>query len=118
MQTLDTVWRHCPWCQHRAGPEPMDVMKSRLTPRRDPAYPTCALTYATLRIYSDTVPPEAMSAKLGLEPQKTMTKGRPQELPSGRTRVPTVNGWFLSSKGHIASKDLRDHLDRLRPATA
>ena len=39
----------------------MDVTKSRLT-SRDPEYATCALTYATLRIYSDIVAPEAMTA--------------------------------------------------------
>ena len=63
-----------------------------------------------------------MTAKLGLEPQETMTKGLPHELPSGRLREATVSGWFLSSEGQVASKDLRDHLDwlldRLRPAAA
>jgi Domain of unknown function (DUF4279) len=92
--------------------------KSRLS-ERDPEYNTCALTYATLRISSDMVAPEA-TAKLGVKPDWTMTKGLPHELPSGRMREATVSGWFLSSKGQVASKDLRDHLDwlldRLRPA--
>jgi len=34
----------------------MDMTRSRFAPR-DPEYPTCALTYAMLRIYSDLVPP-------------------------------------------------------------
>lgn len=100
----------------------MDVRKSRLTSRGGPDYDTCARTYATLRIYSDTVPPEAMTAKLGVQPDSTMTKGFAHELPSGRVREATVSGWFLSSEGQVASKDMRDHLDwlldQLRPAAA
>ena len=99
----------------------MDMTKSRLTPY-DPEYGTCSLTHAGLRIYSDSVAPDAMTAKLGLEPQWTMTKGLPHELPSGRKREATVNGWFLSSKDRVTSRDLRDHLDwlldRLGPAAA
>lgn len=97
----------------------MSMTRSYLMPH-DPEYGTCALTYATLRIYSGTVPPETMTAELGVKPDWTMTKGHPHQLPSGRTREATISGWFLSSKGQVASKDLRDHLDwlldRLRPA--
>jgi hypothetical protein len=100
----------------------MDMTKSRLTPLLIPEYGTCSLTHAGLRIYSDSVAPDAMTAKLGLEPQWTMTKGLPHELPSGRKREATVNGWFLSSKDRVTSRDLRDHLDwlldRLGPAAA
>jgi hypothetical protein len=66
------------------------------------------------------VVPNAMTAKLGVKPDTTMTKGLPHELPSGRMRDATVSGWFLSSEGQVVSRDLRDHLDwlldRLRPA--
>lgn len=31
----------------------------------------------------------------------------------GRTREIVIAGWFLSSKGYVNSKDLRDHLDWL-----
>jgi hypothetical protein len=99
----------------------VDLTKSRQT-SRDPEYATCALTHAGLRIYSNTVAPKVMTAKLGMEPDWTMTKGLPHELPSGHMRVAPVSGWFLSSEGQVASKDLRDHLDwlldRLKPAAA
>jgi hypothetical protein len=99
----------------------MDLTKSRLT-SRDSEYATCALSYATLRIYSDTVTPEAMTAKLGVQPDWTTTQGFPHKLPSGRMQDATVSSWLLSSKGQVVSKDLRDHLDwlldRLRPAAS
>lgn len=99
----------------------MDMTRSRPT-LRDPEYATCALTHAALRIYSDSVAPGAVTAALGLEPQWTMAKGLPHELPGGLVREAPVSGWFLSSKGQVGSKDLRDHLDwlldRLGPAAS
>jgi hypothetical protein len=51
---------------------PIDTTKSRPTPY-DRNYPTCLETYATLRVYSHSMSPETISAKLDLEPSETMT---------------------------------------------
>jgi hypothetical protein len=65
-------------------------------------YPTCAATYATLRIYTGEMTPDIVTATLQLEPSKTICEGKDDAH---------LNGWFLSSKGLIDSRDLRRHLD-------
>ncbi|TWT49545.1 hypothetical protein Pla22_47420 [Rubripirellula amarantea] len=71
-------------------------------------YPTCERTYATLRIYADTLSPEEITSLLGVEP----TKSQPAESrPKGVRDVPA--GWFLSSDGILDSCDVRRHIDWL-----
>jgi hypothetical protein len=78
-------------------------------------YPTCEETYATLRIYHDELDPDEVSRALALVPSNAQRKG--DEL-SSRRALPT-GGWFLSSKGHVTSKDTRRHvawvLDQIAP---
>jgi len=68
-------------------------------------YPTCEQTYATLRILHDELDPEHVSKTLNLVPSKTQRKGE----ASSSHRV-VIGGWFLSSKDHVASKDVRRHI--------
>jgi hypothetical protein len=68
-------------------------------------YPTCEETYATLCIYRDDLEPNVVTERLGVSPSKTQRKGETGLLDS----VP-VGGWFLSSKGHVESRDVRRHI--------
>lgn len=85
---------------------------SRLTPYND-GYRTCESTYAELRIYSGDLPPSEVTQLLRLSPSEVHEKGQTRRSRLGRTHVLHLNGWFLSSEGHLASKDLRRHLDWL-----
>jgi len=72
----------------------------------DDNYPTCAATYATLRIYRDDLDPDEISRRLNVAPSESQKKGEP--LRPGRAAP--VGGWFLSSKGRVESKDVRRHV--------
>jgi hypothetical protein len=69
-------------------------------------YPTCSSTYATLRIYPGSVPPDEVTTRLGLVPSSTQIA---ETRPPGVKGRPT--GWFLTSKGVVESRDIRRHLD-------
>jgi len=76
----------------------------------DDEYASCASTYATLRIYD--AHPHAVSEKLQLRPAAIRIKGERWETRSGWSSTPSsVNGWFLTSKDAVQSKDVRRHLD-------
>lgn len=87
-------------------------MKAGLTPYND-AYPSCERTFAELRVYSDVIDPAAITAMLGIQPTSVQPKGAVTTNSLGRTRVAPTNGWYLSSEGRTASKDVRRHLDWL-----
>ena len=68
----------------------------------DDDYPTCARTYATLRIYHEDLDPASITRLLGVEPTHTQVKGRLCTSITGRTFNPEIGGWFLSTKVHVA----------------
>jgi hypothetical protein len=72
------------------------------------AYPTCKGTFATLRIFSDSVSPAETTARLKIEPTEFFVKGEPMG-PRGGSRK--FNGWFLSSERFVDSRDSRRHID-------
>lgn len=72
-------------------------------------YETCSRTYVTLRIYCDNIQPDKLSEYLGITPTETQTKGQKNKLLKNRTIK--FNGWFLSTKDVIDSKDCRRHID-------
>lgn len=79
-------------------------------------YPTCERTYATLRIYPESLDPAEVTARLGIEPtewQRRSESRRPGSRPA------KLHGWFLTSEGALDSRDVRKHLDwllaRVRP---
>ena len=67
-------------------------------------YATCAATYAALRIFTGRMEPELVTTALHVNPTKSRWEGE------GGARL---NGWFLSSKGRIDSRDVRRHVDWL-----
>jgi hypothetical protein len=78
----------------------------------DDAYPTCAETHATLRIYPGDLDPDSVTGRLGIEPSDWQRRGEPRRI-GGVSKVAPISGWFLSSEGHIVSRDVRRHLDWL-----
>jgi hypothetical protein len=64
-------------------------------------YSTCSSTFATLRVYSQTVSAAEITDALGVQPTRTLR-------PEGKSNL---HGWFLSSEGRVESRDLRRHLD-------
>jgi Domain of unknown function (DUF4279) len=81
---------------------------SRFTAVND-AEAACERTCAKLLIYSPTLTPTEITELLGgLQPTSQVFSREPSGEYPGR-----ANGWFLSSEGAVASKDLRTHLDWL-----
>ncbi len=68
-------------------------------------YSACERTYATLRIYPDSITPDEVSKLLGLKPTRTSLAGAKSKQH--------VNGWFLSTQGQLESRDCRKHIDWL-----
>ena len=75
-------------------------------------YPTCARTFATLRIYPESIDPDEVTARLALEPSRIQRKGDPLTR-SKQPILAKMHGWFLTTEGAIDSQDVRKHLDWL-----
>lgn len=69
----------------------------------------CSETFVTLRIYHEEIMPEAVSRRLNIEPDKMVVKGS----RISKKRIAQLNGWFLTSKEKLDSKDCRRHFDWL-----
>lgn len=67
-------------------------------------YKTCSTTYATLRIIG--LSPDEVTLRLGLSPTDSFVRGDVRNAAPMRH-----DGWFLSSKDAVDSKDVRRHLD-------
>ncbi len=74
----------------------------------DDAWPTCARTYATLRVFSTRRTPEELSDALGVAASDSYATGEPFGR-TGQTRQ--TNAWFLTSDGKVDSLDLSRHID-------
>jgi hypothetical protein len=90
----------------------MMAATSHITPIDD-HYETCEMTFAEFRIYGASLDLDFVSAYLGIQPTQSQTKGEVRVGHEGRESEIGTGGWFLSSEGHIHSKDLRRHLDWL-----
>lgn len=77
----------------------------------DDGYPSCAETYATLRIFSDELSPDEISRALGIKPTTSFHKGEPISPRVQRPRP--QHGWLLCSRGCLDSRDTRRHIDWL-----
>ncbi len=75
----------------------------------DDDFPTCVETYATLRVFSDSVAASKVDDLLGLTPTRSFERNDRHGIGNVRTH----SGWMLSSRGEIASKDSRRHIDWL-----
>ena len=82
-------------------------------PGYDDDYPTCARTYATLRIYPGLLDPAIVTERLGLDPSGVQRVSDARQAIGRRPGCVPLNGWFLSTKGLLKSKDTRRHLDLL-----
>jgi len=74
-------------------------------------YETCSRTYVTLRIYCDQLQPDEVTEFLGILPSKTQIKGQNNQLRINK--LYERNGWFLTTKDILSSKDCRRHIDYL-----
>ncbi len=79
-----------------------------MTPH-DPNYPTCDLTYGSLCILGEDMHPHEVTSLLGIDPTKQQISGESRASRSGSI-INKISGWFLSSEGHLSSRDSRDHL--------
>src|SRR3954466_1603201 len=75
-------------------------------------YPTCARTFATLRIYPERIDPDEVTARRHIEPSGFQRKGDPL-TKSKQPVLAKTHGWFLTTDGTIESRDVRRHLDWL-----
>lgn len=71
-----------------------------------------------LLIYSGDIPPEQVTANLGMAPTRTVTRGSLPAADHGApaqemTRRRPYNCWFLMSEREVLSKDIRRHIDWL-----
>jgi len=73
----------------------------------DDEYPTCAPTWATLRIYRDDLDPEAVSRQLQNQPTSSQKKGGLRHPLAKRPFAYKIRGWFLTSQDAVQSRDVR-----------
>lgn len=69
-------------------------------------YPTCAQTYATVRVFHPQLDLNRVTAALHIQPSEAWLPGA---IRFGAQRK--QGGWLLSSDGNVDSRDLRRHLD-------
>ena len=85
----------------------------------DDDYPTCLETHVTLRIFSKTLTPSAITETLKIQPSDSFSKGQPY---GGKGLLRRETGWLLASKNNIESRDTRRHvawlLEQLRDKRA
>lgn len=74
-------------------------------------YNSCSDTYATLRIYSDSISADEMTKRLGIQPTDTQKVGDLFYKNKPNSIKIKINGWFLSSEGKVKSKDSRNHIN-------
>lgn len=76
--------------------------------RFDHTFNSCSRTYATLCIYSNELPGDEFSLRLGIAPDRTVQKG--QKL---RQTIAERHGWFLGTQEIVESNDLAAHIQWL-----
>ncbi len=76
----------------------------------DDDHMSCARTHATLRVYSTTLDPDAISEAVGARPSRSFRVG---DSFGRQSRTRDINAWFLYSEDQVSSRDLRRHLDWL-----
>jgi hypothetical protein len=74
----------------------------------DDSYPTCAETFSTLRVFSDSLAPEEITKALQIEPTRSFRKGDSHSQGKLQRKA---NGWFYSTQKLCASKDTRRHIE-------
>ncbi|WP_353572829.1 DUF4279 domain-containing protein, partial [Candidatus Albibeggiatoa sp. nov. BB20] len=67
-------------------------------------YPSCEHTYLTLRFYHEILKSSEVTHFLGIKPDWEVEKNA-----HGKRKIPK-NGWFLTTKDIVKSKDCRRHI--------
>ena len=93
----------------RRAPLSSNVMPHPERPPYDDAYSTCAETYATLRVFSDSVRPDTVADALGTEATSSFQKGDSY----GNKHHRKTNGWFYETRHPNTSRDNGRHVDLL-----
>lgn len=77
-----------------------------------PTSPESALAHATFIISSEGTHPDTWTTFFGIFPSRTITRGKPYLLPSGRlsSKPGKLNLWALESKAAVHSDRLEPHL--------
>ncbi len=78
------------------------------TPEYDDKYSACSETFSTLRVYHDAISPSEITTRLGIKPTRQTVKG---EKRGRGSKVFEFNGWFLTSRETVDSRDSRRHID-------
>lgn len=73
----------------------------------DDDYPTCLETHVTLRVFSKTLTPNAITHALNVEPSDSFSQGEPYGKKGLLRRE---SGWLLTSKDAVKSRDTRRHI--------
>jgi hypothetical protein len=78
----------------------------------DDSYRTCAETFSTLRVFSDSLAPEEITKALQIEPTRSFRKGDSHSQGKLQRKA---NGWFYST--HVTGRIKTSHLwaDQNRP---
>jgi uncharacterized protein DUF4279 len=76
-------------------------------------YPTCAETFAALRIGHAELNPEAMSQEIGIEPTVAWRRGDLLPSPGGGSAVAEEGVWMFASPEELRSDDARRHIDHV-----
>lgn len=70
---------------------------------------SCLETFATLRIFSDALPPDEIEQILGLSGTRSNVRDPSSHVRHRRE----THGWFLTTEDSVISQDNRVHLDAL-----
>lgn len=85
-----------------------------------PENPNCQKTYAAFRLLGDLLNPIEITSRLGIIPSKAFAKGQVWDKAGIRNCATGI--WKLSSKGHLETTSLENHLifllEQLEPITS
>src|SRR5579863_5490987 len=70
--------------------------------------------FAGLRFLGDSLEPRRVSALLGAEPTTAYRKGETYKRSRGHEVIGRTGLWLLSSRDHVKSGELNDHLAYLK----
>src|SRR5690349_14642193 len=70
--------------------------------------------FAGLRFLGDSLEPRRLSQLLGVEPTTAYRKGEVYKRSRGHEVIGRTGLWLLSSRGHVNSDELKDHLAYLK----
>ncbi len=71
-------------------------------------------TFASLSFFGDNLEPSRVSQLLGVEPTTAYRKGEVYKRSRGHAVVGRTGLWLLSSRDHVQSRELDDHLAYLK----